>query len=395
MPILSPHVNESELGYTAAPIAVQRVVARRRTGRMQETEDRRQEAGDRRQETGDGRQEAEDRRQKTEDRRQKEDNNKEGLGTGDWGSGTDRSTAARSGGLTIRRVGIRVGLLQVRNLAEKTAQNIVEQRKQRPFVNLEDLLGRVRISIDEGRALILSGACDGLGESRPAMLWQLAIRRHQQQHVAMHQPPATSLRTETPSNDAAAASQLNVPFPEAPAQQDMPAPVGDRGSSIAEENRVLPTHVTEGYSRRRLMELERQYLSFSPADHPLAAWRDELAGEDIVRSIDLPKYVGRMVTVAGIVVAMRRAVTKSREMMQFVSLEDRFGLIEVVLFPNVYRQMGGAFRRFGPYLVKGTVQENLRSVVLIGRSARLAPGLETAENKGLPDDKPRILYLDG
>jgi len=143
------------------------------------------------------------------------------------------------------------------------------------------------------------------------------------------------------------------------------------------------------------MELERHYLSFSPTDHPMAGWKDELAGRDIVRSIDLPGLVGRVVTIAGVVVAMRRAVTKGRELMQFVSLEDRWGLVEVVLFPNVYRRMGGAFRGFGPFLVQGMVQENLGSVVLIGRSVRPVADLADDPDRLLEDGGHNKLRLRG
>jgi hypothetical protein len=57
--------------------------------------------------------------------------------------------------------------------------------------------------------------------------------------------------------------------------------------------------------------------------------------------------------------------------MQFITLEDRWGLVEVVLFPDVYKQLGGTFGSFGPYRVTGLVQENLGSVVLVGRSVQV------------------------
>jgi DNA polymerase III alpha subunit len=205
------------------------------------------------------------------------------------------------------------------------------------------------MSVEEARALIFSGACDGLGESRPAMLWQLAMWRKG--------PPGNQL----PSPDASLF----------PATFDL-SRGGDRPPAV-------PMHLAGDYSKQRRMELERQYLSFPPTDHPLAGWQDELASQDIVRSIDLPKFVGRSVTIAGIVVAMRRAATRNSQLMQFVSLEDRFGLVEVVLFPNAYRELGGAFRGFGPFLVQGMVQENLGSVVLVGQSVRL---LTDTDNDG-------------
>ena len=132
------------------------------------------------------------------------------------------------------------------------------------------------------------------------------------------------------------------------------------------------------------MELERQYLSFSPADHPMRVFE----GQSIVRSIDIADFIGRHVAIAGIIVATRRAVTRQREMMQFITLEDRWGLVEVILFPDVYKQLGGSFGSFGPYLVRGVVQENLGSVVLIGRSVQLVNN-----PSGAPSQPPH--HLDG
>jgi DNA polymerase III alpha subunit len=253
--------------------------------------------------------------------------------------------------VVLRRIGIRVPLLQVRNLAEKTARAIVEQRGQRPFANLQDLLGRVRLSVEEARALIFSGACDGLGPSRPAMLWQLSIRLRQERMGASLAGEHASL-FETPVRAGSLVGN-SPPYAAAPGED-------------------LPSHLLRDYDRARLMELERQYLSFSPGDHPMGAFGKALAGQDIIRSIDVGGFIGRLVTVAGVIVAMRRAVTRKRELMQFVTLEDRWGLVEVILFQDVYKQLGGTFDSFGPYRVQGVVQENLGSVVLVGRSVQRA-----------------------
>ncbi len=270
------------------------------------------------------------------------------------GSAATYSTGG-GGGLTLRRIGIRVCLLQIRNLAEKTAQAIVEQRRQRVFTSLEDLLRRVRMSSEEARALIFSGSCDGLGPSRPAMLWQLSIQRCQRRQAgAGPREPASLFSAAGPSQGLARKSLPIV-----------------RSAADTRSGDDLPAHLLRDYDRSRLMELERQYLAFSPADHPMIGWTDSLAGQDIIRSIDLSGLVGRQVMIAGVIVAMRRAVTRQRELMQFLTLEDRWGLVEVILFPDVYKQLGGSFDSFGPYRVRGMVQENLGSVVLIGRSVEL------------------------
>ncbi len=225
-----------------------------------------------------------------------------------------------------RRIGIRVALLQIRSLAEKTAQSIVDQRSQAgPFFSLQDLLGRVRMSSDQVRALIFSGACDGLGPSRPAMLWHLSAW----------------LRSPRPSGSDAPA----LLFPGLSSPQGRPGPslpILSRTADTGTEP-VLPEHLLRDYNDGHMMDLEREYLTFLPAAHPTSVLAWAWAGKDIVRSIDIGGFIGRAITVVGIIVAMRRAVTRRKQLMQFVSLEDRWGLVEVVLFPDVYNRLGGSF----------------------------------------------------
>ena len=49
---------------------------------------------------------------------------------------------------------------------------------------------------------------------------------------------------------------------------------------------------------------------------------------------------------------------KRREYMKFLTLEDRFGTMEVTLFPRTYQNFGARIRSYGPYLVRGRVERN-------------------------------------
>jgi len=399
--ILPPHVNRSELHFTAEPIAVQQTPADRRDPKAKEPPN-------------------------TEARRQ---------------SKPAQADSARQGpgGLVLRRVGIRVGLLQVKNLSLRSARQIVQQRKDRPFLNLADLLERASLSIEEARSLILSGACDGLGPSRPAMLWQLAIwhrRRNaprrdpvenepslfstlertedrasqQPNHPSEWHDPQREDRPDTrdpiaprrrkgrdaefPAERQITKAMIRSPrhSPSRPTRQGLPTRAA-RSSPL--ETHTLPDWLFQDYDRATLLRLERQYLDLSPSDHPLARWEDRLARYSIVRSVDLPHFAGKTVTVAGIIVASRRAVTKAGRLMRFVTLEDRWGLIEVVLFPEIYQRFGGRFGSLGPYLVRGTVQENLDAVALTCESVSLLA--EVPPEKILPPtqaEPPRRVLPD-
>jgi DNA polymerase III alpha subunit len=66
--------------------------------------------------------------------------------------------------------GLWMGLRQVRDLRRDSVRGIVAERRNRPFADLRDLLGRVALQSKEVAHLIQCGALDGLGESRTALM---------------------------------------------------------------------------------------------------------------------------------------------------------------------------------------------------------------------------------
>jgi DNA polymerase III alpha subunit len=63
-----------------------------------------------------------------------------------------------------------MGLGQVRDLRRASIRSIVAERRDRPFESVSDLLHRVPLARKEWTHLIQSGALDGLGDSRTALL---------------------------------------------------------------------------------------------------------------------------------------------------------------------------------------------------------------------------------
>jgi DNA polymerase III alpha subunit len=110
----------------------------------------------------------------------------------------------------------------------------------------------------------------------------------------------------------------------------------------------------EEYTPTEKLRLEQEALGFA-LSHNEMEWLDvpgaALSGE-------LHRYADREVKVAGIAVAGRRHMGKDGKWMLFLSIQDREGLIEVVLFPDAYQEHGKVLVNggHGPYVIKGTVQ---------------------------------------
>lgn len=59
------------------------------------------------------------------------------------------------------------------------------------------------------------------------------------------------------------------------------------------------------------------------------------------------------VTMAGMIAGKKNLVTKNNKMMAFVDLEDLYGEVEVVVFPNVYERCREAIEEDNVVVVKG------------------------------------------
>ena len=90
-------------------------------------------------------------------------------------------------------------------------------------------------------------------------------------------------------------------------------------------------------------------------------------------SYEMKRHVGRRVTFVGWLVTTRRAVTRSHEYMEFLTLEDRHGVVEAVMFPDAYRRCGREVAEAGCYRVRGVVKEQHGSVSLMAEEVQQMP----------------------
>jgi DNA-directed DNA polymerase III PolC len=218
---------------------------------------------------------------------------------------------------------IRIGLQYVRNLGRETAHNIMERR---PYTNWGDLLARVRPDREVAAMLVQSGATDGLGSpvtgsGRRERLWQTEME------LGTDHGPVTP-------------------------ERDLFAGVDDPETVPVLSGR---DETTEAIIKRELASMD-----LSLADHPLRLFRAQLLPQRHTitparRLSDVSE--GQVVTCVGLPVARKSLATKKGEPMAFLTLSDRTGLIETVLFPKVIRQLGPALRHQAPWVVTGTMQD--------------------------------------
>ena len=111
------------------------------------------------------------------------------------------------------------------------------------------------------------------------------------------------------------------------------------GDALNDAGRRLPD--APPWTEAEQLAHEKEALGFYLSGHPIDRFRDDLTRAD-VRAIDTLDRSLKSVRVGGIIAAIRRLKTKKGDPMAVITVEDRGGRVEAVVFPE-------AFRKYGPF----------------------------------------------
>jgi DNA polymerase III alpha subunit len=128
----------------------------------------------------------------------------------------------------------------------------------------------------------------------------------------------------------------------------------------AEARRRIPTdppQLVARYSGLSRVQGELRYLEMHISAHPMRLLRAEADRLCCVRSEHLSRYVDRVVSFAGIVAATRNVGVAERGAVQFITLEDEYGLMEARLSPEAWKRFHSLLSTPGPYLLRGRVHQ--------------------------------------
>jgi len=130
--------------------------------------------------------------------------------------------------------------------------------------------------------------------------------------------------------------------------------------------------VLREYGPERRRRVEHATLGFITDAHPMSLHADELERFRVCPSTELHRHVGEHVLAAGMLTTAKPVHTLKDEPMEFATFDDGHGLIETVLFPDVYRDRGHVLFDQGPFIFRGKVEEEFGAVtVTITRLDRL------------------------
>ncbi|MDR3088344.1 MAG: DNA polymerase III subunit alpha [Desulfobulbaceae bacterium] len=236
---------------------------------------------------------------------------------------------------------VRFGLAAVKNVGDSALDSVIEEReKSGKFTSLCNFCNRVdsrRVNSRVIESLIKSGSFDSLGYNRAQLMAIL--------DKAMEQAKAVQRDSQS--------GQKSL-FDLMPKETKTPT-----------ATEITPPPLAEWDERQRLA-LEKETVGFYITGHPLQAAMEEIQTVvdcDIQNLADWP--TDQPARVGGLIHSVKRLKSKKGDPMAFISLEDMFESVEVVVFPETYLKCQEILDGKEPVIVRGTVQKDERGAKII------------------------------
>lgn len=224
---------------------------------------------------------------------------------------------------------IRFGLEAVKGVGSSAIGHIIEIReKDGPFKSFEEFLSRIenkKVNKKVIEGLIKAGAFDSTGIGRKTALTML------------ERP-----RTNTPIYNLFDNKTLD--------DKDLPL-------------------TSDKIDKEESLRFEKESLGFYITDHPLTNYREILSKMNYKKISELEEMPDRKdILTAAVISNVKKIRTKDKaELMAYVTVEDEEGNTEMLLFPDLYKELGGLIQKDSLISIKGTIDKTENGVKIIAR----------------------------
>ncbi len=276
---------------------------------------------------------------------------------------------------TVIKGKIRFGMAAVKNVGESAIGELISERSEKgPFKSFSDFCERIGgrdINKRCVESLIKCGAFDSFGVYRSKLM-------------AVYEKLLDGVQQSRRSKVEGQLSLFEMP--------------GEAHAIKAEDS--FP-ELSE-YSPRMLLAMEKEMLGLYVSGHPLKEFEKEILEQATINSSDLTEggnegmdateagitdggmglADGMLVTVGGIIADKKTKTTKSNNLMAFVTLEDMYGSMEVIVFPTVLSKYSGLLVNENAVFIDGRISiKEEEQPKIICESVRPI-GKKTALNRG-------------
>ncbi len=235
---------------------------------------------------------------------------------------------------------IRFGLAAVKNVGSHVIDAIVQEREEAgDFIDLSNMLKRLDSKLTNKRiveSLIKCGAFDSLGENRATLMFGFEALQE-------------SINKDKKKNVSGQISLFEMMSQE---QQE----------EVEEQNSLK--FVPE-YKDKVKLEMEKEVLGVYVTGHPLSEYEDLIKRKTSINCGEINKLKeepekllelnDKEHIIGGMVIGKRLMTTKKDDIMAFVTLEDLYGSIDVVVFPRTLQQYQELIKEDSIIFIKGRI----------------------------------------
>ncbi|GAB6099314.1 hypothetical protein JCM16358_11930 [Halanaerocella petrolearia] len=237
-------------------------------------------------------------------------------------------------GFSVEEDKIRFGLQGIKHVGHKAIEEIISAREEKGFESLTDFCQRIDLRSVNQRvveSLIKAGAFDSVGYYRSQLLEVLPKVFKQAQKVQKEQ-----------SNGQTSFSDL-----------------------FADDNQFVASKVEipeiEEFTEEKLLALEKEMLGLYLSGNPLEQILPRIKQQRNKKIVDLDSEQEKVI-IGGLIVSKREVITKNKREMAFLTLEDETEEIDVIVFPDIYKESQELIAEDKGVLIKGQLNDERKIV---------------------------------
>ena len=242
---------------------------------------------------------------------------------------------------TVEQKNIRFSLSAVKNVGAAAVRQLIEERKKNgEFKDIFDFCERAGDIINKRmlESIIKAGGFDSTGIYRSRLLGM-----YENVIESVHKSKTGNISGQL--NLFGGDASVSIPRPQYPVIDEFP-----ERTRLAMEKEVAGIYI----SGHPLFEYKDLLEDFSANSSMFLDESEEDAADETLTGQDALKD-GQMVEIAGIISERQTKATRSNDMMAFISLEDLFGIVEVIIFPRQLREYSAILNTDNIIGVKGRV----------------------------------------
>ncbi len=275
-------------------------------------------------------------------------------------------------GFSVEEGGIRYGLLAIKNLGRNVINSIVENRKNGRYTSLYDFCSRLagpELNKRAVEALIKSGALDSLGHNRRSMF----------------------MSYEKIMSQLSSHKSMNID-----GQIDM---FGLSGAQ-AEVTEGFDMPNVQEFSHTQLLQMEKESAGFYISGHPVDRYESlikRLGCKNIYTVITCAKEKsngfldGQKQPLVAMLLSKKQHTQKNGKQMCFAEFEDRSGMIEGIIFSDIYEKVSETLREGEIYKLNATISSD--SYREDDAPKLIINSIETAQSAENTLPEPKTVYI--